>query len=261
MVTRLGFSLAVHTAPDIVLIDEVLAVGDAEFQARSARRLLQFRDEGKAMVLVSHLVGAVQQISSRVVWLDAGEVRAVGSADDVTRDYRAYLSGRIVTHTEEDDNSARAGFREGAPQAHDLSLQGRVVFGSVTLDDGSDSRPGKFSTGGVLRATAQLEVADPQADIDIIVTITSDSGAVIEELSATEKGTPIGRIGGRGRFRVRFDPLQLYRGRYTIVLQAVDATDRTRVFGHSNEIPFEVEMPYTALPVYPGDIPCQFELD
>jgi lipopolysaccharide transport system ATP-binding protein len=263
MVTRLGFSLAVHTAPDIVLIDEVLAVGDAEFQARSARRLLQFRDEGKAMVLVSHLVGAVQQISSRVLWLEGGQVRTVGPADEVTRDYRAYLSGRIVTRTaeEESESLARAGFREGAPRAYDLSRQDSVCFDSVTIDDGTGSRPDKFATGAMLRLVAELSAKDQAADTDIIVTILSDSGAVIEELSAAERGTRVGRIGAKGRFTVRFDPLPLYRGRYTIMLQAVDANERTRVYGHSKEIPFEVEMPYTALPVYPGDVPCQFEMD
>jgi ABC-2 type transport system ATP-binding protein len=87
MYARLAFSVAVHVDPDILLVDEVLAVGDAAFQDKSLRRMLAFRDSGAAIVFVSHNLSAVELICHRVVWLDQGVVRAIGPASEVVRQY------------------------------------------------------------------------------------------------------------------------------------------------------------------------------
>jgi lipopolysaccharide transport system ATP-binding protein len=87
MYARLAFSVAVHVDPDVLLVDEVLAVGDAAFQDRSLRRMLAFRDSGVAIVFVSHNLAAVELMCQRAVWLDHGVVRAIGPASEVVRQY------------------------------------------------------------------------------------------------------------------------------------------------------------------------------
>lgn len=89
MVMRLGFSIAIQVDPDILLIDEVLAVGDAAFQGKCTAKIREFQRQGKTIVFVSHNTDAVRQISTRAIWLEKGVVRESGSVDSVMK---AYLS-------------------------------------------------------------------------------------------------------------------------------------------------------------------------
>src|SRR5688500_19678294 len=87
MYVRLGFSVAINVDPDILLVDEVLAVGDEEFQRRCNERFADLRAEGRTIVVVSHSLGAVQTLCDEVAWLDDGILRATGAAGDVIDEY------------------------------------------------------------------------------------------------------------------------------------------------------------------------------
>jgi lipopolysaccharide transport system ATP-binding protein len=89
MVVRLGFSVAVHTTPDILLVDEVLAVGDADFQKKSRERILDLRGRGVSMVLVSHAMETVRAVCDRVIWIEHGRVQASGSVGEVIDAYES----------------------------------------------------------------------------------------------------------------------------------------------------------------------------
>ena len=88
MVVRLGFAVATDVAPEILIVDEVLAVGDADFQKESSERLEAFRAGGATILMVSHNLPAVTQLCQRAVWLDHGQVRAVGPAAEVVGLYQ-----------------------------------------------------------------------------------------------------------------------------------------------------------------------------
>jgi ABC-2 type transport system ATP-binding protein len=87
MVVRLGFAVATDVQPEVLIIDEVLAVGDAEFQKKSAARIAQFRASGATMLMVSHSLAAVRDMCARAAWLEHGRLRAIGPADEVVRQY------------------------------------------------------------------------------------------------------------------------------------------------------------------------------
>lgn len=88
MYARLAFSVAVHVDPDVLLVDEVLSVGDAAFQDRSLKRMLEYRDQGRAaIVFVSHNLAAVELMCRQAIWLDRGTVRAAGPTDTVLSAY------------------------------------------------------------------------------------------------------------------------------------------------------------------------------
>lgn len=97
MQARLAFSVAVCVDPDILLLDEVLAVGDEQFRERCAERLRTFHREGGTVVVVSHDLDMARQLCSRAVWLDRGEVRMDGAADEVMEAYRANHHGNEST--------------------------------------------------------------------------------------------------------------------------------------------------------------------
>ena len=87
MIVRLGFSIAVHLDPDILLVDEVLAVGDARFRQKCLTRMEQFRDRGTTMIFVSHDVGTVAKVSDRVALLESGHVVELGEPSQVIARY------------------------------------------------------------------------------------------------------------------------------------------------------------------------------
>ncbi|MCL6508473.1 MAG: ABC transporter ATP-binding protein [Bryobacteraceae bacterium] len=87
MLARLGFSVAAHLEPEILLIDEILAVGDLHFQAKCQKKIDEFRASGVTIVLVSHSPDQVLQVCNRVIWLQGGCVRADGDPDAVVGRY------------------------------------------------------------------------------------------------------------------------------------------------------------------------------
>jgi ABC-type polysaccharide/polyol phosphate transport system ATPase subunit len=91
MVARLGFAVATDVQPEVLIVDEVLSVGDAEFQIKSAERMKNFRENGATVLMVSHNLSAVQAICQRAVWLERGTVRAAGPAHQVVEQYQQRL--------------------------------------------------------------------------------------------------------------------------------------------------------------------------
>jgi len=89
MIARLGFSIAVHVDADILLVDEVLAVGDFEFEKKCHAKINEFRANGGTILLVSHNMAAVRRIADRCVWLHKGHVQMIGTPDEVIPVYES----------------------------------------------------------------------------------------------------------------------------------------------------------------------------
>jgi len=89
MQMRLAFSVAVHVDPDVLIVDEVLAVGDAHFQQKCVERIARFQSSGKTLLIVSHDMMMIQRFCSRAIWLQHGQVVADGPADQITAAYEA----------------------------------------------------------------------------------------------------------------------------------------------------------------------------
>jgi len=94
MVARLAFAIATTVDARILLLDEVLSVGDQRFQQKCDRRMNQFRDRGVTTILVSHSLDTIARMCDTVLWLDHGVVRTIGPAPEVTAEYRTWVSAR-----------------------------------------------------------------------------------------------------------------------------------------------------------------------
>ncbi len=92
MYVRLGFSVAVHTEPDILIVDEILAVGDGAFREKSRKKFLEFTGQGRTVVLVSHSLDEIRELCQRVAWLDRGRLRQLGPTADVVAAYETALA-------------------------------------------------------------------------------------------------------------------------------------------------------------------------
>ena len=91
MLARLGFSVATAQMPDILIVDEVLSVGDIAFQEKSAARIRHFREQGASILLVSHDMGSILKMCNRAAWLNHGEIVQVGPAEDVVKQFKEYM--------------------------------------------------------------------------------------------------------------------------------------------------------------------------
>jgi ABC-type polysaccharide/polyol phosphate transport system ATPase subunit len=92
MMLRLGFSVAVSLDPDILIIDEVLAVGDQSFQAKCIERIFQIKHQGKTILCVSHVGSIIHQLCERAMWLDHGELLMDGSTSEVLQAYEGWAT-------------------------------------------------------------------------------------------------------------------------------------------------------------------------
>lgn len=91
MKAKLGFSIMVHQEPDIMIIDEGLAVGDKTFVDKSKKKMFEFREQGKTILLVSHSMGTIKEWCDKVIWLNYGEVKAYGTPDEVIPQYVKFI--------------------------------------------------------------------------------------------------------------------------------------------------------------------------
>lgn len=96
MKSKLGFAIAIHCAPDILIVDEALAVGDSRFQAKCHAKIQELRDGGMTIILVSHSHGQVKQICEDAVWIQLGEVICQGKSEPVADLYEQYMANKIT---------------------------------------------------------------------------------------------------------------------------------------------------------------------
>ena len=87
MYVRLGFSVAIHVQPDVLVVDEILAVGDAAFQEKSRAKFDELHEQGRTVILVSHSLSTVMQMCDQAAWIEKGELKEVGAVEDVAGAY------------------------------------------------------------------------------------------------------------------------------------------------------------------------------
>lgn len=145
MFMRLGFSLATSVEPDILLIDEVLSVGDAEFQQRCQDRIYGFRGTGRTIVFVSHDPAAVRRLCDRAIWLGEGRVLMDGPVSSVLA---AYAKAPVARHSAVSTSPREWGTRD-------------VRFESVTISDSDDLPAASFRPGQTVRIRASVSTSLP----------------------------------------------------------------------------------------------------
>lgn len=106
MYMRLAFSVAINVDADVLLVDEILAVGDAAFQAKCFNRMREIKASGTTIVIVSHSLGQIEQICDRSIWICNGQVRAEGAPRDVHPAYLEYMGEKQSEHTAESEGAS-----------------------------------------------------------------------------------------------------------------------------------------------------------
>jgi len=148
MYVRLGFSIAAHLDPDILLLDEVLAVGDAAFQAKCISRIAELKESGTTIVFISHDLGAVEALCDRVLLMERGQLIADGTAREVINEYEA-SAGRVVL---------------SAPPAELENSPSRKYAEIVSVVTSGQNRSQTVHTGEKFTAIVECEVNEHVAD-------------------------------------------------------------------------------------------------
>ena len=229
MWVRLGFAVAIHTDPEILLVDEVLAVGDEAFAHKCLRRIEELLAAGRTVVFVSHSLALVEELCSRVLWLDRGRVRAVGEPRRVVDAYRQAVAeeeGR--GHREAKEERER---EEAAPAPRDEPSGEVLRWGSraaeilgVRLLGGDGGERYHFASGEPLTVEIAARAAQPQSDFVFGVAFSTPRGVEVWGTNTELAGYEPLAFDGEARVRVECPALRLAPGEYLIDV-AVHAKD------------------------------------
>ncbi|NBW92075.1 MAG: ABC transporter ATP-binding protein, partial [Actinobacteria bacterium] len=212
MTVRLGFSIATHVEPEVLLIDEVLGVGDQAFQRKSSEKIEEFRRDGKTIIVVSHSLASMQNMCQEVIWLEKGTLKMRGPSADVIA---AYTGESYATHTERD-----ADFRErwGTGEAHFntirlLNENGHAVERINTLDPATIE----------IAITPQTRLVSPI----VKVSIAKIGGETVWSTTSQTAQPPLRALAEPTTMRISLDHVPLLEGTYYISVSCTDSTGTT----------------------------------
>jgi ABC-2 type transport system ATP-binding protein len=200
MLVRLGFAVAVHVDPDILLIDEVLAVGDEAFQRRCLDRIRAFRADGRTIVLVTHALDTVIDVCDRAVMLDHGRVHVAGRPTDVVRELRRVLL------SDDPEFVAEEGTRE-------------LEIAEVRIGAERGRLDGTIHPGDelVIEVDVAVNQTVPELDASFAV-LSSTSNRPIVIAHSAELGVAIGPVDRGTRIRFQLPPSDWEPGRYFVTV-------------------------------------------
>ena len=207
---RLGFSVAIHSNPDIVLVDEVLSVGDAAFRRRAMEALKGLITQGKTVLFISHDMWNVRRLCSEILWMDNGSVRAYGEAGAIAEQYMNEVNLQALQNQATSLQSHRGG-------------TGEVRFESVDLYGADGSPKAVFATNDtlVLRGSYVAAVA-VESPVFQAAIVDIDTGVVVTTASSAGRDAS-GIVQGPGEIEIRFAHLPLRARQYVIRLSITDS--------------------------------------
>jgi lipopolysaccharide transport system ATP-binding protein len=210
MYMRLAFSVAVNVDPDILVIDEALAVGDGHFQKKCVDKIREFQEQGKTILFCSHALYYVSSICRRTLWLDHGSVMRYGPSLDVVHDYETFLLQR--------DRDVAS---EGEPQPERAPTPVRIR--DLTICDRSGAPRDRFDRGEDIHVRIRIHAEDATQPVHVIVGVHRSA----DDLQCFAVGTHadgVAPLSGRNEYEltVRLQDVPLLRGEYSIIAFAGD---------------------------------------
>ena len=244
MFVRLAFAVAVNVDPDVLILDEVLAVGDVRFQQKCIRKIQDFQRRGKTILFVTHDTGAVVRFCSEAIWIDQGSIREAGNPDTVVRNYLAFMNQMDAVASSDANEASPSTAPDGAAGSSKIpweSVDQRESFGTrgvsvrgVSLCHAETTHPAT-----ALHGTEPLDLhIDYESHRDIAspifgFTLKDRLGTVILEANTDVYHMPVHPLapGERRHVRFRFTLPSLRNGEFSLSV-AVAEGDQTRHIQH-----------------------------
>ena len=210
MLVRLGFAVAVHVDPAILLVDEVLAVGDEAFQHKCLDRVRRFQRDGRTIIFVTHAVDLVRQICDRAVMLDHGSIHSQGAPDQVVRDFRLVMLQHDLDYATD----------EGTKEIE-------IVSAELVGTEGASASV--IHPGEELTIVVDLRSVSPVADPVLSFALHDQDNRFVFGSNSDEHGVDLSGIEGKRRVRFRLRNVPFVSGKYWVTL-GVHSRDSSRVY-------------------------------
>ena len=201
MYVRLAFAVAAHLEPEILIVDEVLAVGDAQFQEKCIGKMQGVARQGRTILFVSHNMSAIQQLCTKAILLHQGSIQKSGEPAEVVGDYLSDSRPESVLDIRDWPD------RSGTGEA-------RLVKLTITDEDGHPQS--FFPLGSTVCFVLEAEVHRPLLDPCIGVVVHTASGEPLLDLESVHSGLRLGRVQGKLQVKGTLRNIGLYPGRYLL---------------------------------------------
>lgn len=231
MYARLGFSVAVNVDPDILLVDEVLAVGDEFFQKKCFDKMAEFKAAGKTIILVSHSLGQVEALCERAVFLHQGVVHSAGNTGKVISDYLDYVKNK-EEETLALDQGLAGGKRWGS---------GEVIIESIRLLNEKGEESYLFETGDQVEVEISYSVEKKVKEPVFGVAIFRNDGIYCYGVNTKLDQFSIPQLKEPGKISIIYESLPLLTGSYRISAAVFDSTAEHSYDFHEQIGSFRVE--------------------
>ena len=203
---RLGFAVAAHLDPDILIVDEVLAVGDAVFQKKCLKVMEDLRGGGRTVLFVSHNLAAVENLCSRCIWIDGGEVRDDGPSRDVIKAYMTAMAGTEVSQANLEGVANRRG-------------TGEVRFRRLEFLSPEGEPESVIRAGNPVVMRFHYQAAKPVSFPSFGIQLHTDMGTLITDTSTWHHGIDIPLLEpGNGHIDLEIGCLNLLPAKYHLSL-------------------------------------------
>lgn len=234
MYMRLAFSIAINVDADILLIDEILAVGDAAFQAKCFNRLREIKGQGTTIVIVSHSLGQIEQICEKSYWIDDGLIREEGTPSEVHPHYMEYMSEKTLSKEQEFISNSLAKTKEDnecdeqekvtdvdkveSVTDEDQGKEKIVSIDSIYLTDTNGDVKKRFVTGAAVTLNIEYSCNIDKVDKDILIGLLIFRNDNVIAYGTNTKNEKISNIEllEKGVIKLEIEKLNLVSGQYWI---------------------------------------------
>jgi ABC-type polysaccharide/polyol phosphate transport system ATPase subunit len=226
MYMRLGFAVAIHVDPDVLLVDEVLAVGDESFTHKCLDKFAEFKRRAKTILLVTHSLNLVERFCDEALWLDAGCVRAMGDPKRVVDSYITDVEKSEEAHLAVEDEKAaegRSSTRQQPPEPQDMfkAIEGRwgsreAEIVDVQLSSANGESAHIFQSGEPLEIRLDVRAAEPLEDFVFGIGIFNAEGVCCYGTNTDIDELSLGGLSGDASVMFRIDSLDLVEGTYKL---------------------------------------------
>ncbi len=237
MYVRLGFAVAVEVDPDILLVDEVLAVGDASFQRKCLRRMAEFREQKKTMLIISHDLNTIQSVSDQILFLDHGRVLGHGSPTQVIGQYQSFWREQMSS-----ERRREWGTRE-------------VILTGAQFLDATGHETTKFSWGQSLSVRLHYEAKTPVGPSVFGFGISDENGHLVHGNNSQIENVAIPALSGTGTVSLKIPALNLAGGTYLFSFSVHSADHKVNYhrLDHAFAIGVESDKPFEGMCYMPSE--------
>ena len=216
MAVRLGFAIAINVDPDILIIDEVLAVGDASFQQKCYQKIESFRRDGKTILFVSHGLSDVTTLCSQVLWMEKGRAKAIGRSIDLVSDYLG------ASHNTDHKTNETSGERWG---------NNEYTVESVDILDPNGATTDVVHTGKPMTVRIHYKKNADVSDVIAGLRISHLHGTQVFATNSRRRDTPLGGFGEMGYVDLQIPRIPMLAGTFQV---SVDLSDPSELYTYDH---------------------------